>query len=236
MIADLSFSVYLVFFGALLFAILLFYVASGKDNKVLLFIILIGTGHSILAINGFYQNSQAIPPRLFLVILPMLLIIFFSVFSKRMKVWLSSLDLKHLTYLHTTRLPVELVLYWLFLAGYVPELMTFEGGNLDILIGVGSPLVGWFAFGRKQINRKLLWIWNVSSIILLTNIVVRAALSVPTVLQQLAFDQPNTGILYFPFILLPGVIVPLVLISNMAGFIILAKQEGTEGHFGTEVV
>lgn len=148
-----------------------------------------------------------------------------------MQEWLGSFNLKTLTYLHTARLPVELVLYWLFLAGYVPELMTFEGGSLDILIGIGSPLVGFFAFSRKQMNRKLLWVWNVSSIILLTNIVVRAALSVPTVMQQVAFDQPNTGILYFPFILLPGVIVLIVLISNMAGFIILKKQETAQGLF-----
>lgn len=225
MIKDLPFSVYSVFFGALLFAILLFYLASGRNNKILLFIILMGAGQSILAINGFYQNTGTIPPRLFLVIFPMLAIVFSSLFSKKMQEWLGSFNLKTLTYLHTARLPVELVLYWLFLAGYVPELMTFEGGNLDILIGIGSPLVGFFAFSRKQINRKLLWVWNVSSIILLTNIVVRAALSVPTVLQQVAFDQPNTGILYFPFILLPGVIVPIVLISNMAGFIILKKNE-----------
>lgn len=80
MIADLPFSVYSVFFGALLFAILLFYLASGKNNKILLFIILIGAGHSILAINGFYQNTQTIPPRLVLVIFPMLAIVFSSLF------------------------------------------------------------------------------------------------------------------------------------------------------------
>jgi hypothetical protein len=51
---------------------------------------------------------------------------------------------------------------------------------------------------------------------LLINIVVNAALSAPSVVQQFAFEQPNIAILYFPFNLLPAVIVPLVLFSHLA--------------------
>jgi hypothetical protein len=47
------------------------------------------------------------------------------------------------------------------------------------------------------------------------NIVLNAVLSVPTAFQQFAFDQPNIAILYFPFNLLPAVVVPLVLLSHL---------------------
>ncbi|HUQ96495.1 MAG TPA: hypothetical protein VM010_02440, partial [Chitinophagaceae bacterium] len=33
---------------------------------------------------------------------------------------------------------------------------------------------------------------------------------------QLAFDQPDIAVLYFPFVLLPGVVVPVVLLSHLA--------------------
>lgn len=41
-------------------------------------------------------------------------------------------------------------------------------------------------------------------------------LAAPTVVQQFAFDQPNVAILHFPFIALPGCLVPLVALSHLA--------------------
>lgn len=51
---------------------------------------------------------------------------------------------------------------------------------------------------------------------LLINIVIRALLSFPSPMQQLAFDQPNRAIIYFPFIWLPTVVVPIILFSHLA--------------------
>lgn len=125
-------------------------------------------------------------------------------------------DLKLITYLHTIRIPVELALYGVFVNGLIPELMTFEGRNFDILSGITAPLVAFFSFRNNRINYKLLLYWNIFALILLANILINAVLSVPTVLQQFAFDQPNIGVLHFPFILLPAVIVPIVLFSQVA--------------------
>jgi len=41
-------------------------------------------------------------------------------------------------------------------------------------------------------------------------------LSARTPFQQLAFDQPNIGVTLFPFVWLPSVVVPLVLVSHIA--------------------
>ena len=188
-------------------------------------IILWGILHSLLAYVGFYENTQTTPPRFLFVIFPIILVILASIFSKKMKDWLATFNLKQLMFLHAVRIPVELVLFWLFLAGYVPELMTFEGRNFDILAGITAPIMVLIAFRSNKINKTLLWIWHVCSIVLLVNIVVNAFLSAPTVLQQFAFDQPNVAVMKFPFLLLPVIIVPLVLISNIAGFIILRRKQ-----------
>ncbi|HLL95226.1 MAG TPA: hypothetical protein VK404_09645, partial [Spirosoma sp.] len=45
-----------------------------------------------------------------------------------------------------------------------------------------------------------------------------AALAAPTPFQQIAFEQPNIGILYFPFVWLPSVVVPLVLMAHVSAF------------------
>jgi hypothetical protein len=64
----------------------------------------------------------------------------------------------------------------------------------------------------------LVRIWNWICLALLLNIVVRAVLSAPSPIQQFAFDQPNIAILHFPFVFLPGFIVPAVLFCHLAIF------------------
>ena len=225
MITDLPIYVYITFFIALLFSLRMFYLASNKNIKFSIGITLWGVLHSMLAYSGFYENTHTIPPRFLLLVFPMMVIVLSTIFSKKMQNWLGTFTLKQLTYLHVVRVLVELVLFWLFVGSYVPQLLTFEGQNFDILAGITAPIVAFISFRKNTINKPLLWIWNAFSIILLTNVLVHAVLSTPTVLQKFAFDQPNIAVMKFPFLLLPSVIVPIVLISNMAGFVILSRKE-----------
>jgi hypothetical protein len=225
MIIDLPFYAYATFFVALIFVLIMFYYASHKNWKIVAVFVLWGVLHCTLGISGFYENTETIPPRLMLVVFPMMPIVLTSIFSAKMKHWLSTLKLKHLMYVHMVRIPVEFTLFWLFTASYVPELITFEGRNFDIIAGITAPLVALVAFRNKKWNKPLLWIWHVASILLLANVVISALLSTPTAIQQIAFDQPNTAVMQFPFLLLPGIIVPLVLLSNIAGFVILKRNK-----------
>ncbi|TAH22438.1 MAG: hypothetical protein EAZ08_00730 [Cytophagales bacterium] len=49
------------------------------------------------------------------------------------------MPLKNLIYLNIVRIPVEIILFWLFVNKAIPELMTFEGRNLDIIAGITAP-------------------------------------------------------------------------------------------------
>jgi hypothetical protein len=94
--------------------------------------------------------------------------------------------------------------------------MTFEGRNPDILSGLTAPLIYWLAFRGGKTNRPLLIIWNLIALGFLINIVTHAFLSFPFPLQQLAFDQPNRAVLYFPFVWLPTIVVPIVLFCHLS--------------------
>jgi hypothetical protein len=168
------------------------------------------------ALTGFYLKTDSLPPLLpFFAILPaLLLIITFFIFAR--KDFISRLPLKILTILHIIRIPVEVILLWLFQAGQIPQLMTFEGRNFDILSGLTAPLIYWLAFRGGKTNRPLLIAWNFFALGLLINIIVNAFLSFPFSFQQFAFDQPNRAVLYFPLVWLPSVIVPIVLFCHLA--------------------
>jgi len=93
--------------------------------------------------------------------------------------------------------------------------MTFEGYNYDILSGISAPIIYYLVFVAKKAGENTLLIWNFICLALLINILVIAALSAQTPIQKLAFDQPNIGVALFPFVLLPSVIVPIVLLSHL---------------------
>ena len=173
---------------------------------------------ALLSYLGVYNNSpESVPPRIILFgVLPTILVILLFFNTRKGKLFIDRLSIQMLTYVHLIRIPVELCLYALFINGAVPELMTFEGRNLDILAGLTAPLVGFFGIGQNKMGKTSLLLWNIISLGLLANIVVSAVLSAPSPFQQFAFDQPNIAILYFPFSWLPSSIVPLVLFAHLA--------------------
>ena len=128
---------------------------------------------------------------------------------------------KTLTLVHIVRIPVELTIFWLFQSKLMPQIMTFEGWNFDILSGISAPIIAYFAFRCNKINRPILIAWNIFALLLLANIVTIAILSLPSPIQKLAFEQPNYAVLYFPFIWLPTIIVPIVLFTHLASLWIL---------------
>ena len=67
---------------------------------------------------------------------------------------------------------------------------------------------------HRKISKKWLMIWNFGCLVLVLNVVIQAILSTPYSFQQMAFDQPNIGVLYFPFSWLPCFIVPVVLFAH----------------------
>lgn len=170
----------------------------------------------VLAVGGFYQDSSSVPPRLVLFgIWPAVLFIaVYFVFFR--KTFIERLPLQTLTILHVVRVPVEIVLLWLFFAGQVPWMMTFEGWNFDILSGILAPIVYWVAFRGGRTRRGLLVAYNVLGLILLANIVSIAALSLTSPIQQLNFDQPNRAVMFFPYVWLPTIVVPIVLFAHLA--------------------
>lgn len=172
----------------------------------------------VLSLYGFYIDApESIPPRIILFgVAPSIIAIIFFFNNRKGKLFIDRLSMQMLTYLHIIRIPVELVLYGLFLNGAVPQLMTFEGSNLDILAGATAPLVGFFGIGQSKMGKFSLLAWNIICLALLMNIVVHAVLSAPSPFQQFGFEQPNIAILNFPFSWLPTFIVPLVFFAHLA--------------------
>ena len=130
---------------------------------------------------------------------------------------MDALDVKTLTILHVIRVPVELILLSLFLHKAIPQLMTFEGRNFDILSGITAPFVYYFGFVGKRPKAKIVLAWNFICLALLINIVINAILAAPSPFQKFAFEQPNEPILAVGFLINAGNFLPKLIAHLFCG-------------------
>jgi hypothetical protein len=207
----------------------LLYSAFAKTSKPIANKILIGllawlVLQGIIMTTGFYLKTDTLPPRFALAVVPPFIAIIYFLMNKNSANFLEKLSLKDLTLVHVCRIPVEMGLLALFQSQQIPQIMTFEGRNFDIFSGLTALPMVWYAFQNNQIKRTPLLIWNVICLALVCIIMVIAILSVPTPVQQFGFEQPNVGVLKFPFGWLPAFIVPVVLFCHLVAIKQLLKK------------
>ncbi len=209
-----------IFIVTTILTVVLFYrlckmVSPTIANKIVMSLAAWMVLQGVVSASGFYLNSDALTPRFALAVVPAFIAIIYFLTTKSGQNFLDKLPLKDLTTLHICRVPVEIVLLWLYQSQQIPQSMTFEGRNFDILSGLTAVPMAWFTFQNGEIKRIPLLIWNIICLALVLNIVTIGILSAPTPLQQWAFEQPNVGVLKFPFVWLPSVIVPIVILSHL---------------------
>lgn len=163
----------------------------------------------ILSYNGFFADFSKLPPRPALAIfIPLPFVLLFA-FSKKGTQLLQAIPPHLLVYMQSFRIVVELLLVVALINNKLPIQMTLEGRNFDILSGILALPVGYLLLRGKSNAKKLAIAFNIIGLLLLLNILVIAVLSMPTSFRYFMNEPANTLVAQFPFILLPGVLVPL---------------------------
>ncbi len=126
------------------------------------------------------------------------------------------------------RVGVELFLHQLWIDGLAPAMLTFEGANPDVLIGLSAPLAAWLSTkGRRGLRLALLW--NVLGLLSLANVAVRSALTAPGPLNLLHAEVPNLVVGTFPFMFIPAFFAPLAVVLHVLAFRSLRRKLGPAG-------
>jgi hypothetical protein len=163
---------------------------------------------SVLSITGILGDFDAFPPRV-VFILPIPLIALIWVLNvKGTGEILRHAPAHQLIRLQVFRVFVELLLWALFIQNLLPEQMTFEGRNFDIIAGLTAPVVAWL-YQHNKVSRGFVIAWNFIGLGLLINIVSIAVLSMPTPFRMFMNEPANTIVAAFPISWLPGLLVPL---------------------------
>jgi hypothetical protein len=162
----------------------------------------------VLSSKNFFSDFSQLPPRPGLAMLVPLPVILGIAFSKAGSRLLQVVPPHWLVLLQSFRIAVELLLLGAFINEKLPVQMTFEGRNFDVVTGLLALPVGYL-MAKGRISRKFAIVFNIIGLVLLLNILVIAVLSMPTPIRYFMNEPANTLVGQFPFILLPGVLVPI---------------------------
>ena len=172
-----------------------------------------------LSLGGYFANFRSLPPRILPALLVPLLAGFVLLRSLGARELLARTPPQWPIYAQSFRVVMELILWLLYLQDRAPAIMTFEGRNVDILVGLTAIPVGYLCFVRRTWSPRVAFWWNVAGILILLNVVVHAQLSTPSPFRVFVTDPPVTFIAYWPYILLPGFLVPLAWLLHAASLI-----------------
>lgn len=162
-----------------------------------------------ISFTGFFEDYSSLPPKIALAALPPIILMLFLLQHRLFSFMLKVIPEKWLIFFQAFRIPMELMLYFYFIAEVIPFQMTFVGLNHDILVGVTALIAGYVFFIKRHRQQVAAIIWNISGIALLINIVTITALSTPSP-YRVFMNAPSANFIgTFPFILIPGFIVPL---------------------------
>src|ERR1700719_3920225 len=119
------------------------------------------------------------------------------------------------------RIGVELLMHRLWEDGLMPKLLTYEGGNVDMVFGLSAPIIAWIAtMGRPGL--RLAMGWNVLGLLSLANVAASSVLIGP--LKLISAEVPNVAMGIFPYAFLPGFLAPLALTLHVLAIRAIAAR------------
>lgn len=162
-----------------------------------------------LAFTGFFASYTAMPPRMPLAIIVPLAVMVVLVLSRGGTGLLEVMPPQWPVYAQTFRIGVELMILVAVLERMMPVQLSFEGRNFDVLTGLFAIPVGYYVFVARRWPKWVAVVYHLVGMGLLVNVLVLSFLSMPTPMRVFFNEPANTVITHFPFIFLPGMLVPL---------------------------
>jgi len=115
---NIPFSILILFAFTTFLSVGFFFRAAHRSGLVLALILAWLAIQSIIGFTGFYLNTNTTPPRFLLLVPPAISFVVIFSFTVSGKKFLDSLDIRMLTLLHVVRLPVEIVLFYVWTVAF----------------------------------------------------------------------------------------------------------------------
>ncbi|MGE3802782.1 MAG: hypothetical protein AB7H80_17335 [Candidatus Kapaibacterium sp.] len=180
---------------------------------------------AILASRGFLDDFSSVPPRFIVVFLPAFIAMIFLSVRQPVLSLIGRGPVAWLVGIQVFRLFLELILHTLYSRGIIPQQMTFEGLNFDIITGITAPIVAWLLHRNAPSAVRIAQIWNAMGLLLVLNILIISLLSAPVPFQVFTEEPANRVVAEFPFVWLPAFVVPCAILLHIWSLRLLRQKK-----------
>ena len=170
---------------------------------------------------GYMRDPSLRPPGILWVVGPVVLFVVFVVRSNIAARVAAAIPLWLMLGFGSFRIGVELLVHRLWEDGLVPKLLTYEGGNVDMIIGLSAPIIAWIAT-RGRPGLRLAMGWNVLGLSSLANVTASAVLTGP--IKLISAEVPTVAMGFFPYAFIPGFFVPLAVTLHVLAIRAIAAR------------
>ena len=170
---------------------------------------------------GYMRDPSLRPPGILWVVGPVVLFVVFVVRSNIAARVAAAIPLWLMLGFGSFRIGVELLVHRLWEDGLVPKLLTYEGGNVDMIIGLSAPIIAWIAT-RGRPGLRLAMGWNVLGLLSLANVTASAVLTGP--IKLISTEVPTVAMGFFPYAFIPGFFVPLAVTLHVLAIRAIAAR------------
>lgn len=177
---------------------------------------------------GLFARTDIVPSPFVLAVTASIGIGLALAFGKVGDTLVRSMHIESLVALQIFRLPLELLMLRAALLQIMPIEFSLLGYNFDFLTGLGALLIVLSISRSWAVPVTLIWVWNVMGIAFLLVIAALAALTSPLVHAfGTAPAHVNSWVLYFPYALLPLVLVGFAVF----GHVLITRKLMADWHF-----
>jgi hypothetical protein len=164
-------------------------------------------------VSGVYLDAQA--PRFLFYLLPALLGVVALFRARWLRAVVAASPGWWIPALQTLRLGGGASLFAAWAIGLAPWGLARTAGTGDLLVGLGAGAVALLLAWRVRGARTAAQVWNVLGLLDILHTLFRAVASAPGP-QRLFFEEPSNRIpAVFPFVYLPGFIVPFTILLHL---------------------
>ena len=161
-----------------------------------------------LSVSGIVGDASLRPPGIAYILVPVFVFMIVVVVRSKAALRIAlSVPLPLLIGAQVYRVGVELLFHRLWVDGMVPKMLTYQGANVDIVIGLSAPIAAWLST-KGRTGLKIALAWNALGLAVLANVAVRAALTAPGPFNLIHQELPNLAFGTFPFTFIPGFFAP----------------------------
>lgn len=189
---------------------------KSKKTKLVLGLITHQLYIFLITSSGFIQDFS-FPPRFALtLILPAFVFTGIFVYRNRNAEWLLNISPSKLFFFQSFRVLVELIFVASVTSGVLHKEASIEGYNYDMVYAFTVLIIGYFAFAKKSLSLRVVWVWNYVGLLVLASVifVFMSTIYQPELYGASAPLMPMEGLTY-PYVLVAGFLMPIAVFVHI---------------------